>query len=184
MEGTTKKKQKMKKLLIIAAVALSAAASQAASVNWSLNNIQSSPDTAVGAGWLVQVYDASTAFSFDAAKEGSITALASGSSIASGTIFKASGTFGDYAAGAAVNTYAVVFDAGTVADAKNYIVSDVVNKNIAASGANLNLAFGNMASTATSNAFHASTWTAVPEPTSGLLLLLGMAGLALKRKRA
>ena len=27
-------------------------------------------------------------------------------------------------------------------------------------------------------------WYAVPEPTSGLLLLLGMAGLALKRKRA
>lgn len=27
-------------------------------------------------------------------------------------------------------------------------------------------------------------WTAVPEPTSGLLLLLGIAGLALKRKRA
>ena len=27
-------------------------------------------------------------------------------------------------------------------------------------------------------------WTAVPEPTSGLLLLLGVAGLALKRKRA
>ena len=29
-----------------------------------------------------------------------------------------------------------------------------------------------------------SGWTAVPEPTSGLLLLLGVAGLALKRKRA
>ena len=28
------------------------------------------------------------------------------------------------------------------------------------------------------------TWQSVPEPTSGLLLLLGMAGLALKRKRA
>jgi len=27
-------------------------------------------------------------------------------------------------------------------------------------------------------------WTAVPEPTSGLLMLLGVAGLALKRKRA
>lgn len=27
-------------------------------------------------------------------------------------------------------------------------------------------------------------WSAVPEPTSGLLMLLGMAGLALKRKRA
>ena len=30
----------------------------------------------------------------------------------------------------------------------------------------------------------AGTWTAVPEPTSGLLVLLGMAGLALRRKRA
>ena len=29
-----------------------------------------------------------------------------------------------------------------------------------------------------------ATWTAVPEPTSGLLVLLGMAGLALRRKRA
>ena len=31
---------------------------------------------------------------------------------------------------------------------------------------------------------NAGDWTAVPEPTSGLLLLLGVAGLALKRKRA
>lgn len=31
---------------------------------------------------------------------------------------------------------------------------------------------------------YTSGWMAAPEPTSGLLLLLGMAGLALKRKRA
>ena len=42
------------------------------------------------------------------------------------------------------------------------------------------LGFGNMA-TATQNA---SNWQVVPEPTSGLMLLLGVAGLALKRKRA
>ena len=36
----------------------------------------------------------------------------------------------------------------------------------------------------TASAASAATWTAVPEPTSGLLMLFGMAGLALKRKRA
>ena len=39
--------------------------------------------------------------------------------------------------------------------------------------------FANMAS-----ATAASNWAAVPEPTSGLLVLLGMAGLALRRRRA
>ena len=28
------------------------------------------------------------------------------------------------------------------------------------------------------------TWAAVPEPTSGLLMLVGLAGLALRRRRA
>ena len=52
------------------------------------------------------------------------------------------------------------------------------------------IAFGNQASASKSvfgdATFASPGWytTAVPEPTSGLLLLLGMAGLALKRKRA
>ena len=177
----------MKKLLIIAAVAMAATVSHAASVSWSVNNIQSSPDTAVAAGWLVQIYSASTEFNYANAKAGTISALDSGTSVAAGTIFKATGTFGDYAANAAVNTYAVIFDAATVADAKNYIVSSVVEKSIPASGANVSVAFGNMGGTATSNKFLGQSWTpaeAVPEPTSGLLMLMGLAGLALKRKRA
>ena len=40
--------------------------------------------------------------------------------------------------------------------------------------------FGNVGSSTTSTAWSTA---AVPEPTSGLLMLLGMAGLALKRKR-
>lgn len=45
------------------------------------------------------------------------------------------------------------------------------------------LSFSNLASASSSYAT-VGGWTAVPEPTSGLLMLLGMAGLALRRKRA
>lgn len=38
--------------------------------------------------------------------------------------------------------------------------------------------------TQASAGYSGAGWYNVPEPTSGLLLLLGMAGLALKRKRA
>ena len=179
----------MKKLLIIAAVAISAAVSQAATVTWTVNNIQASPDTAAAAGWLLQLYSADTTFDYAAAKAGTITALDSTTSIASSTIFKASSTYGSYAANEAFSIYAVIFDAATVADAKNYIVSSTVSKSINAGGSNQTVAFGNMAGTATSNMFLGKTWTAtgsapVPEPTSGLLMLLGMAGLALRRRRA
>ena len=37
---------------------------------------------------------------------------------------------------------------------------------------------------ASTGSYSGAGWYAVPEPTSGLLVLLGMAGLALKRKRA
>ena len=37
---------------------------------------------------------------------------------------------------------------------------------------------------ASTSSYSGAGWYAVPEPTSGLLMLLGMAGLALKRKRA
>ena len=68
-------------------------------------------------------------------------------------------------------TYTTGEDAGTAVNA-TWQVSGLVNdtSSIAASTANL--------------AFSGNFTAAVPEPTSGLLLLLGMAGLALRRKQA
>lgn len=173
----------MKKLIIAVAFAICGAIANAATVNWSANAIQSSPDTAIGAGWLVQIYASSVDFSYDAAKEGSIATWATGSTVAAGTTFRAAGS-GTQDNGTTASYYAVIYDAATVAAAKNYIVSDNVSVTVAAAGGNAQLPFGAMTATTSANKFLNSSWQSVPEPTSGLLMLLGMAGLALRRRRA
>ena len=176
----------MKKLIIIAAVALFGAVAQAATVNWSVNAIQGPSGTSAAAGWLVQVYASSVAFSYDAAKAGTITTWDAATSVAAGTTFRAADS-GTQDNGTTASYYAVVYDAGTVSGAKNYIVSTDVSVTVADSGATANLMFGSMAGTSlAANTFYGQSWTstAVPEPTSGLLMLLGVAGLALRRRRA
>ena len=72
-------------------------------------------------------------------------------------------------------------------DGDNIYISDTVTTGVAGTG-NTNFSFSNNESrTALKQATDGYTgggWYAVPEPTSGLLMLLGMAGLALRRRRA
>ena len=70
--------------------------------------------------------------------------------------------------------YAVVFNAESISEATHYLIVAPTRVSFGTATAN---------QTASLNASSA-TWTAVPEPTSGLMLLLGVAGLALRRKRA
>ena len=178
----------MKKIMIAVAATIVGIVANAAAVSWSITNIQSSPSTEVSAGWLVQIYSSSVAYSFEDAKAGNIAATFTGATVSSGTAFRAGQKETDAAsAGDTVTLYAVIYDAATIADAKYYIVSDTASKTVAASGADISVAFGSMAGTTAANKFLNSSWTAtaaVPEPTSGLLMLLGMAGLALRRRRA
>ena len=177
----------MKKILIVAVAAMLGLVANAASVNWQSNAIQSSPDTAVAAGWLVQIYTSDVSYTYDAALDGSIAAWTSGSTVAAGSTFRATGKVTDgQANGTTVSYYAVIYDASTVAGAKNYIVSDLVSVVANAAGSDASLSFGAMTGTNASNKFLNSSWqaVAVPEPTSGLLMLVGLAGLALRRRRA
>lgn len=97
------------------------------------------------------------------------------------TINAMSNALGDTFAGAefkfdnSTMYYAVLELSYTTAAGTQTLTTDVVSTKLKTIG-NTQLNF----STAISNA----TWSAVPEPTSGLLMLIGMAGLALRRKRA
>ena len=77
--------------------------------------------------------------------------------------------------------YLIVLNSGTLADATAFATSAKTTMTIDAS-LDTTIAFGSMKDATQATA----SWTAIaaPEPTSGLLLLLGVAGLALKRKRA
>ena len=193
----------MKKLIIVAAIAASALVSQAASFDWVTGSkaysIAADTITAglsaghygVGSNNASSMSNQISSFGATWAYEITLTS-GSNSDVINGTL-----TSGDFSSRAIYATglsstiwdsatsespitvdYSIVIT-GTLKDGKNVewtLTSDAIVGQVDFAGIG-DIAF----STATP-----SGWTAasVPEPTSGLLMLLGMAGLALKRKRA
>jgi len=161
----------MKKLLILAAVLVAGVAANAASFKWTGANIYGSNGTDKFSGTAdlyayLATSDVSTAVKVDTA------------TVVAGTIKDGSTTgrvFSDdsLASGTAYNFYFVIEDGG-----KQFTSAEKT-----ATGADVgstSIAFANQSSATQT----ASNWVNVPEPTSGLLMLLGMAGLALRRRRA
>ena len=188
----------MKKLIISAAIAIVAVASNAATVKWNATSLTDGTGAAVAAAgkitgylWKLTAADYATYAAMDAATlsktvgaafkantlgTSEATAANTYSSRAGSALsLQGTSTFnaGDTAYGlilyvdAASDKYLANVASLTFASAQNGIVSDLANT------------LGGTGSTA-----GATSWQAVPEPTSGLLMLLGMAGLALRRKRA
>ena len=89
-----------------------------------------------------------------------------------------------YSAGSTVTGYLVLFNAATVAAATKMYVTETMDSTFpAAEGLAADASFGDLVGTQSANGWQ-NTTSSVPEPTSGMLLLLGMAGLALRRRRA
>ena len=172
------------------AVMLVAATSQASSIKWTIKNInQFGSDTKIASGsnYMIGLF-----YSADS----TISATFDGKSINAGAdtligTYAPAGTGGLKSTGTAVEWdyvdgsyyYAVLFnEKGTTSatDYTQYATSNVLTGNPAAVSPNTPLGL----SWTTAYASPSYTAAAVPEPTSGLLLLLGVAGIALKRKRA
>ena len=105
-------------------------------------------------------------------KDGSIAPLANTTSI----------TLRDTAAYSAGDTaYAVLLYTYTDASGNDFYIANVGEWEF---GSSANKVMPNMALNLNSTGTSLGGWQSVPEPTSGLLMLLGMAGLALRRRRA
>ena len=192
----------MKKLMIaLAAVAMATVAS-AATVKWNANGIsEMGTSTLAGSSYaayfvnsatlsradmLATYYDTDKAqldLSFLAttsAASGYSAPLRDNPSTGAGTGVTQGGTLTTSAGSSEAWTgYVVIVDATSYDKANNAFVTSELTKSTGATGQAATLQFSSLTGTQT-----ASNWYAVPEPTSGLLMLLGMAGLALRRRRA
>ena len=186
-QGKVRINKQMKKLLIAAAMVCAAALVQAATVNWGISGVKAEGNTSPTAGWAVMAFYTEAGAGSDAIVS-AIQSKTAGSLAFDTQELKVSMSKGKY--GPADATVAGITDTS-----KNYDFYFVVFNNADATKATmyamtsaLDQEYSSLDGKYTiGGAFSASTpWasTAVPEPTSGLLMLLGMAGLALRRRRA
>lgn len=201
----------MKKLLILAGVAMTAVATQAAAYTWqSKTNYTYLPETTTKAAGTAYLFNAGT-YSQSAlltalrgrevgvSASDALTALAIASAVnyVDSAFVGGTMTGGQIAASAGFD-YDGVEEGGTwngyfamIVDDNVYISTQQNGIMASALAAGTAVKFGSQATTSKAAVFGetvsyggAGWYSTAPEPTSGLLMLLGMAALALKRKRA
>ena len=184
----------MNKLIIAVAMVCAAAFSNAATVDWGCTLVKDGKGDASGSNTgIAYLMLASDVADFTALKGQGAVAI--NNALSKALISYTPSTAGKYSHDAVENSvlglsdstnygdaYLVIFDTTTVTDTSKFYVTAKKGLETKEGAFATTLSFGSQAA----NSKVAANWSSVaaPEPTSGLLLLLGMAGLALKRKRA
>ena len=194
----------MKKIMIAAAIVCAAAMTQAATVSWTCSNVKQGDAGVSGIAYFVDAAVLSQENLLALAGTGAsafTAALGSGytadtKQVGAYSYSGSSGTFTVRAENAVANAtlglkdgadytaYLVVFDSAEITDASKFYITETKSVSTYEGATdNQNVKWGSQSSASVADgAWHSVG--AVPEPTSGLLMLLGVAGLALKRKRA
>ena len=184
--------------MITAAAVCAAAFAQAASANWTGAGVALTEDKASPTTWSVILMDSAIT------SQATLQSLFAGTdkdklsnAISDATVLTASGaavgtTAGRWnATGKAlpasykqndeVTFYTLILDQGGLQKEGNYFLSQTMSGTVSDS-TTLNMGFSSQASRSWTK--YSVSSEPIPEPTSGLLLLLGVAGLALRRRRA
>lgn len=166
----------MKKIIIVAAVAILATATQAASFAWKTSGIKAVEGTGtITCSAILTAYAAGTDDIIGTWNGDIVNGVLNGASTG---LTISSDSF------ATGSKYDFIFVATTTVDSQEYVWTSTKKTGITAQATSTPSLSWFAANHTTGEGINANGWAAVPEPTSGLLMLLGMAGLALRRRRA
>ena len=171
----------MKKLVIGLVATVVSIVANAATCNWSSDGIATYGTTELNSGYAAYFFETAIV-----SQEDAISAIAKGdfsfvsNGYTDGPVEEGEfyGTSTGYINNQKIEGYLLIFDNAVASSAEHYYISDIGSGAIGGAGQAANIYFDASATETTSN------WQSIPEPTSGLLLLLGVAGLALRRRRA
>ena len=182
----------MKKLMFMLAAVAMAVGAHGASVYWTCTNVKDSTGGAIsGVAYFIDAATLSQSdfralsgaaafntalsgmYSYTPSEAGKYT-VAMADAIENATLGLSDST--------AYSVYLAIFDTATITDSSKYYLTDAKDLTTYTGTTSASLKFGSQSTASQA----AGAWTAVgvPEPTSGLLMLVGLAGLALRRRRA
>lgn len=179
----------MKRYLAIFAISMMAVVSaNAAAVTWSMTQIANSPDSTASGDWICYILDSSNYTTFSTLTQDKFVDYVTKNSIYSGSTVAARGNVslsiknGKYEKGDTISSFLVLFNNSNAKDATYYVNTCVSSTTINDLGADGTIKFGTFTEAMSADG-SSGGWVSIPEPTSGLLILLGMAGLVLRRKQ-